>query len=136
MSAWLRLTVTLALCAALLVYVVDVRVVADTLMRSDPAWALVAILVLTADRFLMSFKWGLLLNIRGYRIGWTRQLMVYCSAMMWGLALPSTVGADGIRVMLVRRFGVRVDDTLATILVERGIGFVCALFTALLGVLI
>ena len=29
---------------------------------------------------------------------------------MWGLALPSTVGADGIRVVLVRRFGVRVDD--------------------------
>ena len=49
---------------------------------------------------------------------------------MWGLALPSTVGADGIRVILVRRFGVRVDDTLATILVERGIGFTVALLTA------
>ena len=56
--------------------------------------------------------------------------MVYCSAMMWGLALPSTVGADGIRIMLVRRFGVRVDDALATILVERGIGFVSALLMA------
>src|SRR5690606_21498095 len=54
----------------------------------------------------------------------------------WGLALPSTVGADGIRVMLVRRFGVRVDDTLATILVERGIGFIVALFTALLGIVL
>ena len=136
MKTWLRLAVTLALSAALLIYVVDLRVVVDTLLRSDPTWALIAIAALTADRVLMSFKWGLLLQIRGYRIGLTRQLMVYCSAMMWGLALPSTVGADGIRVMLVRRFGVRVDDTLATILVERGVGFVFALFTALLGVLI
>jgi uncharacterized protein (TIRG00374 family) len=78
----------------------------------------------------MSYKWGLLLKIRGYSISLAQKLMVYCSAMMWGLALPSTVGADGIRVMLVRRFGVRVDDTLATILVERGIGFVVALMTA------
>ena len=79
----------------------------------------------------MSYKWGLLLvDPRLSRRRCVQRLMVYCSAMMWGLALPSTVGADGIRVMLVRRFGVRVDDTLATILVERGIGFVSALLTA------
>lgn len=136
MKTWLRLLVTLALCTALFVFVVDVRVVLDTLARCDPAWAFITLIALTADRWLMSYKWGLLLAIRGYRIGVIRQLMVYCSAMMWGLALPSTVGADGIRVMLVRRFGVRVDDTLATILVERGVGFVSALFTALLGILI
>jgi uncharacterized protein (TIRG00374 family) len=136
MKTWLRLIVTLLLCIALLVYVVDVRVVAQTLAHCDPMWALVAFAALTIDRVLMSYKWGLLLSIRGYSIGLARQLMVYCSAMMWGLALPSTVGADGIRVVLVRRFGVRVDDTLATILVERGIGFVSALLTALLGVLI
>jgi uncharacterized protein (TIRG00374 family) len=136
MKTWLRVLVTLGLCAALLVFVVDVRVVAETLARCDPTWGVIALAALTADRLLMSYKWGLLLAIRGYRIGILKQLMVYCSAMMWGLALPSTVGADGIRVVLVRRFGVRVDDTLATILVERGIGFVSALFTALLGVLI
>lgn len=136
MKTWLRLTITLALCAALLIFVVDLREVVATLGRCDPMWALATLVALTADRALMSFKWGLLLAIRGYHIGLARQLMVYCSAMMWGLALPSTVGADGIRVMLVRRFGVRVDDTLATILVERGIGFLCALFTALVGILL
>src|SRR5690606_35348503 len=65
-----------------------------------------------------------------------KRLMVYCGAMMWGLALPSTVGADGIRVVLVRRLNVRVDDALATILVERGVGFVSALLTALAGLLV
>lgn len=136
MKTWLRLSITLALCVALLLYVVDVRVVGQTLARCDPTWALITLAVLTADRVLMSYKWGLLLAIRGHRIGLINQLKVYCSAMMWGLALPSTVGADGIRVMLVRRFGVRVDDALATILMERGIGFISALLTALAGVLI
>ena len=118
------------LCALLLLYVVDVGAVMETLGRCDPMWAGIALLALLLDRVLMSYKWGLLLAIRGYSISLAQKLMVYCSAMMWGLALPSTVGADGIRVMLVRRFGVRVDDTLATILVERGIGFIVALSTA------
>lgn len=130
MKTWLRITVTLLLCALLLIYVVDVGSVLKTLGNCDPWWAGIALLAFTLDRVLMSYKWGLLLAIRGYSISLAHKLMVYCSAMMWGLALPSTVGADGIRVMLVRRFGVRVDDTLATILVERGIGFIVALLTA------
>ncbi|WP_129644172.1 lysylphosphatidylglycerol synthase transmembrane domain-containing protein [Peristeroidobacter agariperforans] len=130
MKTWLRITVTLLLCALLLIYVVDVSSVLATLGNCDPLWAGIALLAFLLDRVLMSYKWGLLLAIRGYSISLAHKLMVYCSAMMWGLALPSTVGADGIRVMLVRRFGVRVDDTLATILVERGIGFIIALLTA------
>jgi uncharacterized protein (TIRG00374 family) len=130
MKTWLRIIVTLLLCALLLIYVVDVDVVLATLGNCDPMWAGVALLAFLIDRVLMSYKWGLLLSIRGYSISLLHKLMIYCSAMMWGLALPSTVGADGIRVMLVRRFGVRVDDTLATILVERGIGFIVALLTA------
>ncbi|MBL8269723.1 lysylphosphatidylglycerol synthase transmembrane domain-containing protein [Steroidobacter sp.] len=130
MKTWLRIGVTLVLCALLLIYVADIHLVFKTLSHCDPLWAGVAVLAFLLDRVLMSYKWGLLLKIRGYSISLAQKLMVYCSAMMWGLALPSTVGADGIRVMLVRRFGVRVDDTLATILVERGIGFIVALLTA------
>jgi uncharacterized protein (TIRG00374 family) len=132
----LRIGVTLLLCALLLIYVADVRAVADTLARCDPFWTVIALLAFLLDRVIMSYKWGLLLAIRGYTVSLIQKLMVYCSAMMWGLALPSTVGADGIRVLLVRRFGVRVDDALATILVERGIGFIAALLTAVLSLIV
>ena len=136
MKNWLRISITVLACALLLIYVVDVRAVLHTLSRCDPVWALVALGAFTLDRVLMSFKWGLLLTIRGYRVTLTERLMVYCSSMMWGLALPSTVGADGIRIMLVRRFGVRVDDSLATILVERGLGFVSALLMGVMSLLL
>jgi uncharacterized protein (TIRG00374 family) len=136
MKIWLRVAVTLLLCALLLIYVADLGAVAETLSRSDPLWTAITIAAFTIDRVVMSYKWGLLLAIRGYAIPLVQRLMIYCSAMMWGLALPSTVGADGIRVVLVRRFGVRVDDALATILVERGIGFVVALLTTVAGLVI
>ncbi|HEY8540178.1 MAG TPA: lysylphosphatidylglycerol synthase transmembrane domain-containing protein [Steroidobacteraceae bacterium] len=134
MKTWIRVFVALVLCAALLIFVVDIKDVFATLGRCDPLWAVIVLVALTADRVLMSYKWGLLLEIRNHRIGLRRQLMVYCSAMMWGLALPSTIGADGIRVVLARRFGVGVDDGIATIFVERGMGFICALLIALLGI--
>ncbi len=136
MKTGLRIAVTLVLCAALLIFVADLQAVMATLRRCDPVWAGIALAALTLDRVLMSYKWGLLLRIRGYMVPLSQRLMIYCSAMMWGLALPSTVGADGIRVLLIRRLGVRVDDTLATILVERGIGFIIALLTAVTGLLI
>jgi uncharacterized protein (TIRG00374 family) len=136
MYRWLRFAITILLCALLLIFVVDARVVLDTLARIELPWALAAIGAFTLDRLLMSYKWGLLLEVRGYRIPLVQRLMVYCSAMMWGLALPSTVGADGIRIVLVRRFGVRVDDALATVLVERGIGFISALLMAVMGLII
>lgn len=136
MKTSLRIIVTLLLCALLLVYVADVHVVLETLGHCDPLWTVAALAALLLDRVLMSYKWGLLLAIRGYAIPLLQRLMVYCSAMMWGLALPSTVGADGVRVVLIRRFGVRVDDTLATILVERGIGFIVALLTAVVSLII
>lgn len=136
MKNWLRISITVLACALLVIYVVDFRAVLQTLGRCDPVWALVALGVFTLDRVLMSYKWGLLLAIRGYRVSLTERLMVYCSSMMWGLALPSTVGADGIRIVLVRKFGVRVDDALATILVERGLGFVSALLMAVMSLLL
>ena len=136
MKRWLRISITVLACALLLIYVVDLRAVLQTLLRCDPLWALVALGVFTLDRVLMSFKWGLLLTIRGYRVTLTERMMVYCSSMMWGLALPSTVGADSIRILLVRRFNVRVDDALATILVERGLGFISALLMAVMSLML
>jgi uncharacterized protein (TIRG00374 family) len=131
----LRVAITLLL-VALLLYMADARMVLKALAGFDPFWGVIALAALTLDRVLMSYKWGLLLAMRGCCISLVRRLMIYCSAMMWGLTLPSTVGADAIRVILARRFGLRADDTIATILVERGVGFICALLTAVVGLVI
>ena len=82
MKNWLRISITVLACALLLIYVVDVRAVWQTLSRCDPIWAVVALGAFLLDRVLMSFKWGLLLTIHGYRVTLTERLMVYCSSMM------------------------------------------------------
>jgi len=135
LSRTLQVAVALLLTALLLYFVVDVREVGQVMAGVHPGWAVITLFAITCDRTLMSFKWILLLRARGHRIPIGHALMVYCSAMVWGLALPSTVGADAIRAMLIRRRGVAYNDSVATIMVERGIGFVSALAMGLLGLL-
>ena len=100
MKTWLRISVTLLLCALLLIYVVDVHscsrrsaaaIRSGRSSRSRPSARS------RPDELQMGTAAG---DPRLQRLAGQR-LMVYCSAMMWGLALPSTVGADGIRVVLV-----------------------------------
>ena len=121
----------------LLAFVVDAEVTWHTLQTIDLRWAFLAGIFMTADRLLMTYKWLLLLGIRGYRIPLGEMTALYCSAMVWGLALPSTVGADAIRTVLASRRGIRATDTVSSIVVERGIGFLTALALAIvsLGVL-
>jgi uncharacterized protein (TIRG00374 family) len=58
-------------------------------------------------------------------------MTIYCSAMLWGVALPTTVGADAVRAVLTVKRGIGGADVMASILVERMIGFLAALLLAL-----
>lgn len=132
----LQIAISALLLTVLLVFVVDMRETWSTLRLLDVRWALLALLFLTADRILMTYKWLLLLALRGYRFSLLDATRLYCSAMMWGLALPSTVGADAVRTLMLRKRGVNVTDALCSIVIERGIGFLAALALALVSLFV
>lgn len=123
----LRVGVSLLLVTLLFVYVVDARQVWRVLREFRPGYFALAILVFTVDRVLMAYKWTLLLRARGHRLPLRAGTTVYCAAMLWGSALPATVGADAIRALLVMRRGISGTDALVSILVERLVGYLAAL---------
>ena len=70
MKTWLRVAITLLLCAALLIFVVDVRVVGATLARCDLLWALATAGVSAAPaRPAMARAWGSFLMLVSFG-GW------------------------------------------------------------------
>lgn len=95
-----------------------------------------ALIVMTLDRLLMAYKWILLLESRGLSLPLYEGFKIYCAAMMWGMFLPVTVGADALRGYLVSRTGLDGYEVAASIIVERMVGFVAALLFGLLGMLI
>lgn len=135
MSKRVRITVSVLILAALLLLLADPRETWRTLQGVDGRWAALAVLIMVGDRVLMSFKWLLLLGARGYRLTLVEGTALYCSAMLWGMALPTTVGADAVRTLSLRNRGVRPSDAVSSIIVERGIGSLCALALALVGLL-
>jgi uncharacterized protein (TIRG00374 family) len=103
-------------------------------LASVPAAALIgAFAVNTADRLLMAWKWNLLLRARGPGLPNLKATRIYCASMVWGMFLPATVGADSIRAVSAVRSGLRTEPVLASILVERGVGFLASLVLGLLG---
>lgn len=134
MSPRNRLLARIALSIGLLLLIVlfvDLREMAARLSAVDP-WLFVVLLgLLTADRFLMAFKWLLLVRVQELRLTFPQALRAYYISSFVGLFLPMTVGADIIRAMAVRRAG-STPKILATIALERGLGAVSQLLLAAL----
>jgi len=135
LSKRLQVAVAVLLVGALLFWVTDPHEIWLTLHRLDSRWALVAVLIITADRLLMTYKWLLLLAARGHTLSVVEGTALYCNAMLWGMALPTTVGADTVRTLSLRKRGVPLPDAISSILAERGIGLLSAMAMALVALL-
>jgi glycosyltransferase 2 family protein len=136
MKFWLRTALSIVLVVLLFTYVVDAREVVHILQRFQGTYLLLALAAVTLDRMLMAFKWTLLLRAQGYRLPLFQAVTIYCTSMVWGLALPTTVGADAIRAVIVTKRGFNGTDVVTSIVIERMVGFVLALALGLVSLLI
>ena len=132
----MRASLSLLLLVAVVWSVGGVDGIARALGRAEPWPVAAAFVVLTLDRVLMAYKWVRLLGGHGIAYPVRRGVGVYCTASLYGTFLPSTLGADLIRAGIVSREGYRLEDIVASIAVERMLGFVAALASGLLGLAI
>ena len=132
MTFLLKLIVTSILLALIVWHLGGLEEVGELMVRIPPSYVLLVFIVNTLDRLLMTFKWGWLLRGRGVYLPLWRGMRIYCASMVWGMVLPATIGADVIRVYSTSRMGYDVNEIVASIIIERVIGFLSAL---LLGIL-
>jgi uncharacterized membrane protein YbhN (UPF0104 family) len=124
----LQVLVSLVLLGVLVRWI-DVGAFAAAVGGADPALLGLALALALADRLLMAVKWNLLLGAKRIRLRWTEAVRVYWSSTFLGLFLPSTVGADVVRAVVLSRSESRRADVVSSILVERFLGLVAlALF--------
>jgi glycosyltransferase 2 family protein len=136
MKVVLKLAVMVSLIGVIVWQLGDLHAVGRLLGRIDPAYVPLILGVSTLDRALMTYKWGRLLRGRGLHLPFWRGLQLYCAAMIWGMFLPATVGADAIRAFSASRTGLKADEVVASILIERMVGFLSALLLGLLSLLL
>jgi glycosyltransferase 2 family protein len=126
-----RLLISLVCLWILFATLTDIRDVGSSIASMTATSLLIGLLVVTADRWLMTFKWLLLLRSVNHHLPMWRGMTIYCTSTLIGSVLPSTAGSDVIRGVWAARAGLSGAHVAASILVERFTGFISVL---LLGV--
>ncbi|MCC6682538.1 MAG: flippase-like domain-containing protein [Phycisphaeraceae bacterium] len=134
MKLFIKLMISAVLLGVLVWMMGGVRPLLAQMAELDPWYALATVAVITADRVLMTYKWGLLLNSLDQRLPLWRGVRIYCAAMIWGMVMPSTIGADAVRIYATRRQGLDAHRVTATVVMERLIGFLAALVMGMVAV--
>ncbi|WP_435105001.1 lysylphosphatidylglycerol synthase transmembrane domain-containing protein [Arhodomonas sp. AD133] len=126
LARWLRPAAAIGILAAIVWWGDGLAAHWAVLGTVEPLVVGTAFVVVTADRLLMAYKWVLLLRSAHLSLGVLRATQIYCAAMVWGLFLPSTLGADAIRTVCAQREGLPGSTVVASIVLERALGFVAS----------
>lgn len=116
----LRLAVSLVLLLLLLL-LVDWGRLGSRLAAADPLLMLGVLALATGDRLLMAWKWWLLVRGRTVALGLWEAVRAYYLASFAGYFLPTTVGADAVRVGALAGPG-RTAALVASVVLERLVG--------------
>ena len=120
-GSWGRALGSAALLAVV-AWMMDWRQFAALVTRVDPVWIAVVLAVMHADRVFMASKWWLLARGAGMSIPALVAVKAYYVGSFWGCVLPTSLGADVIRVSWLTRRGADVSAVAGSVVVERVLG--------------
>jgi uncharacterized protein (TIRG00374 family) len=128
---WLRMVASLwVIC--FLIRSMDVSMVLRPISLHGWLYLGLSVVILNLDRFLMSYKWSILLKARGIRFSFPELVRGYYIGTTWGSVLPGTIGGDVIRAYRLSHQGTASTDVVSSVILERALGAVAGLMMAAL----
>jgi uncharacterized protein (TIRG00374 family) len=105
---------------------------------ADPAWMLLAVALVLADRVLMAYRWIALLCIvrPEQRPPLGRLLEVFFVSTFVGTFLPASVGGDAVRAYSISRDEVSGADAVASVFMDRMLGVAALLVMGVPGLFV
>jgi uncharacterized protein (TIRG00374 family) len=131
MSRWLKLLVTLALYA-LVFYWTDASAIAGELGRAQLAPVVVGVLLYMAGQAVSAWKWQILLDPVRLEVPYLKVLAFYFTGMFFNLFLPTIVGGDAVKALMLARETGAPARAAMSVFMERNIGL-CALLIVAIG---
>jgi glycosyltransferase 2 family protein len=116
-----------------ILYLVDYREGLRLITHADPQYILLIIVTAFFDRYLMAYKWAILLRARGIAVSNTMAFRIYLVSGFVGTLLPLAIGGDVFRAFQLRRNRWTVVQITASIIMERVIGLLALTILCLLG---
>lgn len=125
----LRIVIGITLIA-LLLWRFDVTTIISRIQHLELGYTIYAIIAYLLFIIFSAWRWQILLAFKKFKIPFIRTVTVYFIALFFNNLLPTTVGGDVMRVVYTMKE--RRADALATVIVDRILGFV-GLFIFALG---
>ena len=117
----------------LLLWRFNITSIIDHIRHLDPLYTVYAIIAYLLFIIFSAWRWQILLEFKKFKIPFFRTLVVYFIALFFNNLLPTTVGGDVMRVVYTMKD--RRADALATVIVDRILGFI-GLFLFALGAVV
>jgi uncharacterized protein (TIRG00374 family) len=111
----------------------DPRQVGDAFARTSWPWVALACLLVLVDRALMAQRWLALCTPIARRPPASALLRIFFVSTFLGSFLVQSVGSDAVRTWSLARAGAPASQALASVLLDRLLGVVSILVTAVAG---
>jgi uncharacterized protein (TIRG00374 family) len=122
--------ITIALYALIFYRYVDVRTLLGRLATTDLAYVAAGIAIYICGQLISAFKWQVLLAPVGLAVRYVRIAAFYFIGMFFNNFLPTIVGGDAVKaVLLARETGAPAKATV-TVFMERDLGLLALLTIA------
>ena len=118
MKSVLKIIVCITLMAIILSKV-DYHLIIELVQHITWLPIVLAFLVGIVQSFLVTWRWQILIQAQHHRISFRQTLGVMFVSGFIGSFLPSGLGADAVRIWLMKRYDVNILETIASTLVDR-----------------
>lgn len=112
---------------------IEPELLARTIGSADPGLILAAVSALALQPLLMTIRWQELLRAMLTPVGFGRLLQIIYVAQFFNQVLPASIGADVIRIWMVRHDGCSLSKGVVSVFIDRFIMILILLILAVLG---
>lgn len=120
---------TLALYGAIF-YKIDIHNVWARLQTADLGWVALAVVTYIAGQWLSAYKWWLLLRPVKLVVPYLRVVGFYFVGMFFNIFLPTIVGGDAVKAIVLARETGAVARATMSVFMERNVGLFALLTIA------
>lgn len=102
-----------------LIYSFDWIALRDVFLTAESGWLFLAVLLIVISMVVSVEKWSRILRAEGINLPWLQLWKVYWIGIFFNNFLPSSIGGDGIRIVMTGRNISNVAGAASSVIIER-----------------